>query len=158
MGGEPSARRASRRTVLERSRMPCACCSCEAGRKEFDEAAAGALAPGADNRGQCFEPGADKCGRRYYLLGQADRLLSHLPGAPPGGCRPLLSRKARDVQRVVVPIYRPRPSLSKHIPVRMRLSIAEAGQRVGQSSVSRLTIVISAPPTYVQAKIRPWPA
>jgi hypothetical protein len=50
----------------------------DAGGKEFDEAAAGAFATGADNRWQRLKPGADERGRRYYLIGQQDCLLRRL--------------------------------------------------------------------------------
>jgi hypothetical protein len=43
--------------------------------KEFDEAAAGALALGADNYRQRFESGTDQRRRRYDLVGQQDRRL-----------------------------------------------------------------------------------
>ena len=54
--------------------------------KEFDKAAAGAFALDADNRRQRLQPSADQRQRRYYLVGQQDRLLRHgllaLPGLP----------------------------------------------------------------------------
>ena len=49
----------------------------DGGGKEFDEAVAGALALGADNRRQRLEAGAHQRGRRHDLVGQQDRLLWH---------------------------------------------------------------------------------
>jgi hypothetical protein len=50
--------------------------------KNSNEAAAGALAIGADNRQQRFEAGADRRGRRRYFVGQQDRRLGILSAVP----------------------------------------------------------------------------
>ena len=47
----------------------------DGGSKKFDQAAAGALALGADNYRQRIESGRDQRRRRYDLIGQQDRLL-----------------------------------------------------------------------------------
>ena len=47
-----------------------------AGGEEFDEAAAGALAAGANNGRQRLEPGTDQHQRRRDLVGQYDRPLA----------------------------------------------------------------------------------
>ena len=48
-----------------------------AGGEEFDEAAAGALAAGANNGQQRLDPGTDQHQRRRDLVGQYNRLLRH---------------------------------------------------------------------------------